>query len=139
MGYSRIQDGADPAARHRQAVDADRRPAKVERRDCEARMLCQRDSVHFIRVLPGQSRSSADELCDGRGGGEGEGAKAASLRDGAVADIGIGILGSESREVEPIDTRRRGGKPRLPGAADANAKIGAVARKSTRLNSSHVR
>src|SRR5918999_934089 len=109
------------------AVDPERRPAEAERRDLVAAALPPRDVVHGAGGLQRVVGPAADDAHDRRGRGHREAAEPDRLRDRAVADVGVGVLGPEPREVEPVDHPGRAGEPALAGAAQADSELGPVA------------
>ncbi|MPM61361.1 hypothetical protein SDC9_108219 [bioreactor metagenome] len=90
-------------------------------------MLTKGDFVHFHGSGNGICRGAAHELHNGRGSRHGKTAKTGCFCDGAVADIGVGVLFAETGEVQALHNAGGGGEPAFWHGRDANAKISAVA------------
>jgi hypothetical protein len=108
-------------------VDPRRRPAEVEDRDGERRVLRDGDLVHRARRIQGLARGAPDEARDRRRGGHREAADTGRLGDGGVADVGVGVVGSVIAEEQPLGDERRAREPAVAGPRGLDAEVGAVA------------
>lgn len=86
-------------------------------------MLGDRDLVHLERRTNCIGRSAADELDDGGGTGQRETTEASCLGYGAVADVRVGVVRSETGEVETARHVGRASEPAIPEAGDPNTEL----------------
>ena len=92
-------------------------------------MLAHADLRHLFRHRHRLSEAArAHEGRHGGGGGHGESAEPDGLDDGAVADVGIGVLGAEARKVESLRRVDGRGEPAIAEPGHANAEVRTVAR-----------
>src|SRR5579859_3567942 len=127
MGDACIDDGQVVLAYNLPDVDTGGRAAKTERRQLKIARLGDRDVVHFQRVAHGIGWRAADELRYGGSRCHRKAADASRLRNGAVANIGVGILLREAAEVESLNLLCRSHEPALSQSAYPDAEIGAIA------------
>ena len=93
-----LMSGAIPVSTTRHTSIPTGVPALVERRHAEVRVLAEADLGHLLRDPDGVGEPArADEADDGGRGRHREAAEPDGLDDGAVADVGVRVLGRRSR------------------------------------------
>ena len=84
-------------------VDAGGDAAVVQRGNRQVGVLAQDERVHALGELGDGGRRHAHVAAQGRGRGEREGAKAQRLRDGRVAQVGVGVGGTVALGVSALE------------------------------------
>ena len=128
MGDACVDLGKNGRLEDEAHVDAGGRAAKVEGGQAVRAALAGGDLVHPARGAKRVGGCAADELDDRRRPAHGERADARRLRDRAVADVRVGVVRAEAREIEAHRCQGGGGEPAIAEAAHADAEVCAVAR-----------
>src|SRR5206468_11325926 len=116
------------AVYHAPRVDAGGSTGEAEGGNAIVVVAGKGDRVHEPGDGDGLLGRPAHEAHDGGRGGHGEAAEAGRLRDGAVAQIGIGVGRPVAGKVETVGDERGRGGPRIARATHAHADLDPVAR-----------
>ena len=127
VGDPRVDDRRDPGVDDPAGIDPGRGADEPEGWQRIRRVAGERDPPHQAGELQGVGRAAAHEADDGRCRGHRKPADPERLRDRAVAEIRIGVVGAVAREVQAVRDPDRRREPRIPGAGQADPEIHAVA------------
>src|SRR5438093_4772229 len=108
-----VEDRLDALRDNLARIDAEGRAAERECGDGEARMLGQGNGVHLESEAGGGVGRSTDIAGERRGRRHGKSAQAQGLCNLTVADHRVGVLGTITFEIAPVNGRQRCGAPTL--------------------------
>ena len=119
--------GRMPGPEHPGDIDTRWCAAEFQDRHGERRVLRFGDLIHPAGDGQRVGHRAADEPDDRRRGRHHHAADAHRLGDRRIADVGVGVVGSEAGQEQPVRVQRRPGEPLVAGAGDPDPEVGAVA------------